>query len=103
MAGHELEKLRQRLLVGDTVAVAWAVAGAHLTVHGRPGGLGDQPVWRFQPAFLAASLAVGTAWVLLLWLGETRHPVVLGAAPRSTAGSWPPPSASSPSWPSCRT
>ena len=79
MAGAELGALRRRLLVGDVVAVAWAVAGAHLTVHGWPGRDGGAAVWRLDPTFLVASLGVGAAWVVLLWLGETRHPVVLGA------------------------
>jgi len=79
MAGADLTRLRRRLVVGDVVAVTWAVAGAHLTMHGWLGGSGGGFVWRLDPAFLVALSAVGLSWVALLWLGETRHPVVLGA------------------------
>ncbi len=33
----------------------------------------------WSPGFLGASVGVGAAWLLLLWLGETRHPVLLGS------------------------
>ena len=79
MAQADLARLRRRLVVGDVVAVTWAVAGAHLTVHGWLADAGDTFVWRLDPTFVMASLGVGLAWVTLLWLSETRHPVVLGA------------------------
>lgn len=79
MGGADLVRLRRRLLVGDIVAVTWAVTGAHLTVFGWLGQGGGQAVWRLDPSFLTTSALVGLAWMALLWLGETRHPVVLGS------------------------
>lgn len=79
MGGADLLPLRRRLLAGDVVAVAWAVTGAHLTVYGWPVAGDGSVVSRLDPRYVLASLAVGTAWVALLWLSDTRRPVVLGA------------------------
>ncbi len=65
--------------MGDVVAVTWAVTGAHLTVHGWLADGEDSVVRRLDPRFVLASVAVGLAWVALLWLSDTRRPVILGA------------------------
>ena len=90
MAGRELDRLRRRLVAGDVVAVTWAVAGAHLTVHGWPGSLGDEAVRRFHPSFLVASVAVlariartgpgggALRWASLRWAASVAG-IVVGA------------------------
>ena len=74
-----MQRLRRRLLIGDGIAVIWAVTGAHLTAYGRFGQAGSGGNVRLDATFIATSLLVGLAWLALLWLGESRHPIVLGS------------------------
>lgn len=70
---------RRRLFVTDTISVAWAVAGAHLISFGLgSSSLEVSGVRALSISYLAVSVVMGLAWVILLQLAGSRDHRVIG-------------------------